>query len=190
MGASASLPVVECSYIHQAGDGVTNGDIRRSPVCRNGGLKSVWAPELNTLYALFQAGRTAYPDRPCLGYRPVLPDSGASETRAATPTTPSTPAPPKATVGDFTWMTYKEVQAKIDAIASGIRALNLLKPQEDGVRKPCHVLTGFAPLHAPNTSQNRLFGIFSKNRWEWTVTEHAGYANNAANVPLYDTLGE
>lgn len=32
-------------------------------------------------------------------------------------------------------------------------------------------------------------GIYSINRPEWTITEHATYYNNAIIVPLYDTLG-
>ena len=153
---------------------MTNGDIRRSPVTRQNGLISTVTPDRNTLYALFQAGRSAYPDRPCFGYRPVLAVSAeATETRGAT--TPAAPpagtspaAPPKPAVGDFVWMTYTEVQAKVDALSSGMVDLSLVTPLDDG---------------------NRMFGIFSKNRWEWVATELSGYRIGAANVPLYDTLG-
>lgn len=173
MGASPSRPV-ESSFVYEKGDGVLNGDVRRSPVTRQNGLISTVTPDRNTLWALFQAGRSAYPDRPCFGYRPVLAVSAeATETRGAT--TPAAPpagsppaAPPKPAVGDFVWMTYTEVQAKVDALSSGMVALGLVTPLDDG---------------------NRMFGIFSKNRWEWVASELSGYRIGAANVPLYDTLG-
>ena len=35
-----------------------------------------------------------------------------------------------------------------------------------------------------------LCGIFGKNRWEWTVAQHAMWCQSVCSVPLYDTLGD
>jgi long-subunit acyl-CoA synthetase (AMP-forming) len=43
----------------------------------------------------------------------------------------------------------------------------------------------------PTTDQGlKLLGIFSKNRMEWCIAENACHAFGAADVALYDTLGE
>lgn len=73
-------------------------------------------------------------------------------------------------VGDFAWMTWQECQDKVDAVGSAITHLDL------------------APLD-PEADNLRLVGIFSKNRYEWVITEQACNAYGAVSIPLYDTLG-
>lgn len=47
-----------------------------------------------------------------------------------------------------------------------------------------------AALKAINIPEKTCIGLYSVNRPEWVIAEHACYANNFINVPLYDTLGE
>lgn len=37
--------------------------------------------------------------------------------------------------------------------------------------------------------QETFIGIYSKNRPEWIIAEHASYTHNNVIVPLYETLG-
>ena len=55
------------------------------------------------------------------------------------------------------------------AVASALVALNLAPRDGDG---------GLA-----------LCGVFGKNRWEWSVAQHAMWSQSVCSVPLYDTLG-
>ena len=84
---------------------------------------------------------------PCLGFRAV------STTGQATP---------------FIYSSYTEVVARVDAIAAGLDTMNLVLPNEDGLK---------------------LLGIYMKNCMEWTISEHSIYCLGGATVPLYDTLG-
>jgi long-chain acyl-CoA synthetase len=78
------------------------------------------------------------------------------------------PAPGSAsktqTRGIYKFRTYKEIAKWVDNFASGL--------VEIGAKTGDRV------------------GIYSKNREEWVVTEHACYRQNLIVVSLYDTLGE
>ena len=43
---------------------------------------------------------------------------------------------------------------------------------------------------APEGEKLRLFGIFSKNRVEWTLTDIAASLYGLTTIPIYDTLGD
>ncbi|TMW67697.1 hypothetical protein Poli38472_011317 [Pythium oligandrum] len=66
--------------------------------------------------------------------------------------------------GEYEWMTFADVAARSETIASG--------------------LTKFAGLQ-----RQGMVGIFSKNRVEWCLTAHACDRMSYILVPLYDTLG-
>ncbi|CAK4776662.1 unnamed protein product, partial [Aphanomyces euteiches] len=66
--------------------------------------------------------------------------------------------------GPYTWMTYNQANERIGRIATGLQERLQLKRQE-------------------------VVGIFSKNRSEWILTEHACSRMAFILVPLYDTLG-
>eukprot|EP01138_Halocafeteria_seosinensis_P000248 gb/GECG01000254.1/.p1 GENE.gb/GECG01000254.1/~~gb/GECG01000254.1/.p1 ORF type:complete len:708 (+),score=97.62 gb/GECG01000254.1/:1-2124(+) len=70
--------------------------------------------------------------------------------------------------GEFVWFTYNEIAEKRDNIGSGLLHLDACPPNDDGYQ---------------------LVGIYSKNRYEWVVTEQACNAYKLILVPLYDTLG-
>jgi long-chain acyl-CoA synthetase len=42
----------------------------------------------------------------------------------------------------------------------------------------------------PEGEKMRLFGIFSKNRAEWTLTDIAANLFGFTTIPIYDTLGD
>lgn len=65
-------------------------------------------------------------------------------------------------LGSYEWETYERVWERVKNLASGLSKLGI-------------------------TSKN--VGIYSKNRPEWLLVEHACYARNWVTVPLYDTLG-
>ncbi|KAG9407027.1 Long chain acyl-CoA synthetase 7 peroxisomal [Aphanomyces cochlioides] len=66
--------------------------------------------------------------------------------------------------GPYTWMTYNQANERIGRIATGLQERLQLKRQE-------------------------VVGIFSKNRSEWILTEHACSRMAYILVPFYDTLG-
>jgi len=100
-----------------------------------------------TLYEVLRRGAAINPLGPCLGFRAV------STTGQATP---------------FIYSSYTEVVARVDALAAGMDSMNIIKPNEDGLK---------------------LLGIYMKNCMEWSLSEHAVYAIGGATVPCYDTLG-
>lgn len=71
--------------------------------------------------------------------------------------------------GDFVWETYATVGEKVVDIGCGIAHFDLAPANDNG---------------------DRLAGIYSKNRAEWFIAQHAMYTQSVASVPLYDTLGE
>ena len=73
-------------------------------------------------------------------------------------------ASPDGIVGPYQWWTYSQVLEKVKSIASGISQLGIIPKQ---------------PV-----------GIYSNNRREWVIVDHACCYNNIISVPLYDTLGE
>jgi long-chain acyl-CoA synthetase len=74
--------------------------------------------------------------------------------------------------GEFVWLSYDQVNAKVLDCAQAIVASG-------------HVDTaGTTPESRPR------IGLFSKNRLEWAIADLACAASNMVSVPLYDTLGE
>jgi long-chain acyl-CoA synthetase len=78
---------------------------------------------------------------------------------------------PELTAGPYEWLTYAQAAARVDALGAGLLHLGLVPPNADA-----------KPL--------RLVGIYSKNRFEYTLTINACYSQGMSDVPLYDTLGD
>lgn len=121
------------------------GDIRRA-------WDPLLSPELGvhgcqTLYEGLRHGCKLNALGPCMGYRAV------STTGFATP---------------YIYSSYSECLARVDALAAGLDALNLLKANEDGLK---------------------VIGLYMKNCMEWVIAEHATYAVGGCTAPFYDTLG-
>nr|CCA16850.1 longchainfattyacidCoA ligase putative [Albugo laibachii Nc14] len=66
--------------------------------------------------------------------------------------------------GSYKWMTYKQVSDTVDTIAAGLS-------------------------HYANIQRQQMVGIYSKNRVEWCLIQHACDRQAYVTVPLYDTLG-
>ncbi|KAH6925993.1 hypothetical protein HPB50_012932 [Hyalomma asiaticum] len=96
----------------------------------------------------------SYPERAALGTRPVL---GQSEY-----TQPNGKVFKKLVLGDYKWLTYDEVDKRIDLTARGLQAIGL-KPRQ------------------------RL-AILAETRSEWFITAQACFRTNVTLVTLYATL--
>lgn len=121
------------------------GEIRR---CFDGS----WNPELGcdgcrTLYEALRHGKSINPLGPCLGFR------ATSTSGFATP---------------YIYSSYTEIVARVDAVAAGLEALDLVRP---------------------NDTNLKLLGLYLPNCMEWVISEHAIYSIGGATVPFYDTLG-
>ncbi|KAL0585171.1 hypothetical protein ABG067_005067 [Albugo candida] len=66
--------------------------------------------------------------------------------------------------GSYKWLTYNEVYDRFIAIAAGL-------------------------THFANVQRQQMIGIYSKNRVEWCLVQHACDRQSYVTVPLYDTLG-
>ena len=122
------------------------GEIRRSS-------DPLVHPELGvygcrTLYEGFRRGVSLNPLGPCMGFRAV------STTGFATP---------------YIYSSYTECLARVDALAAGLDALNLMP--------------------TTNSDNLRVLGLYMKNCMEWVLAEHATFTVGGATCPLYDTLG-
>lgn len=60
------------------------------------------------------------------------------------------------------WQTFSEINIKIQKLSTFLNSI---------------------------LQENAIFGIFSVNRYEWIVSELAGYMSNCINCPLYSTFG-
>lgn len=67
--------------------------------------------------------------------------------------------------GEYEWLTFKQLNERVTALAAGFRALGL-KPK-----------------------QTRM-GICAINRVEWLLADYAGHSQSFITVPLYDTLSK
>ncbi|KAJ2869094.1 medium-chain fatty acid-CoA ligase faa2, partial [Coemansia aciculifera] len=65
--------------------------------------------------------------------------------------------------GPYSWMTFGELNQTASNVGSGLTKLGV-------AHKSC-------------------IGLFSPNRIEWSIVEHASYIYNYVTVPMYDTLG-
>ena len=73
-------------------------------------------------------------------------------------------ASPDGKVGPYQWLTYSQTLERVKNIASGMSSIQILP--------------------------KNFVGIYSNNRREWMILDHACCYGNIISVPLYDTLGE
>ncbi|KAK8778946.1 hypothetical protein V5799_019706 [Amblyomma americanum] len=95
-----------------------------------------------------------YPDRPALGTRPVLQRSDERQSKGK--------VFKKLVLGDYEWLTYKEVGDKIDLTARGLLAIGA-RPRQ-------------------------YLAILAETRVEWMLTAQACFRTNIPLVTLYATL--
>ena len=99
-----------------------------------------------TLYENFKHSARVFSERPFLGTRILNPDGS---------------------FGDYSWVTYDEVNRRAERIGWGLSKLGLSEPNEDG--------------HA-------FLGLYSKNRTDWVITDLACVFQTITSIPIYDTL--
>ncbi|OQR88982.1 Long-chain-fatty-acid--CoA ligase, partial [Achlya hypogyna] len=105
------------------------------------------APKLMTLVDSLERSVASFPDHPFLGHRPLDAAGDA---------------------GPYEWQTYRQCHTRIQHIAAGLLAEQLL---------------------APTVDDQRFLGIYMKNRPEWVLAQYSAFYAGAAIVPIYDTLG-
>ncbi|KAF1319370.1 Long-chain-fatty-acid-coa ligase, partial [Globisporangium splendens] len=66
--------------------------------------------------------------------------------------------------GDYEWVTFGEFLSDVEALSSALS-------------------------HELKVVRNDIVGVFSKNRYEWSLVEHSCNRMTYTLVPLYDTLG-
>ena len=120
----------------------TQGPLIRSTLQPKEGASATFQG-CGSLSEIFERSVSKYGDNPCLGMRLKGADG---------------------TVGDYKWLTYREVSEKVVAVSSGLVG--------EGV-----------------VAQNTV-GVFGANCPEWMMAMQACNRANIACVPLYDTLGE
>ncbi|KAH6925996.1 hypothetical protein HPB50_012935 [Hyalomma asiaticum] len=112
---------------------------------------------VDTLDKLARQAIRTWPLRRCLGTRPILrrteekqADSGKIFKKVA--------------LGDYQWLTYHEVDRKIELTARGLRSIGA-RPRQ-------------------------YLAILAETRAEWLLTAHACFRSNIPLVTLYATLGD
>jgi long-chain acyl-CoA synthetase len=116
---------------------------------------------VRTMYECFVWGARRNPRGKCLGYR----------------------GGPANAPGPFQWITYERALSRAHAIGRGLLIAG------------CCVSQPAAPENDPRATQHFnslpggcMVGLFSKNRPEWVLAEHACFSMSVVTVPLYDTL--
>nr|PVC50109.1 long-chain-fatty-acid--CoA ligase 5 [Theileria orientalis] len=109
--------------------------------------------KIQTGWDVFQRGLSLSENSPCIGKRTVK----------------------EGVLGDFEYLTYREVEKMVKDVGSGLLHLNKFKE---------------ATLKEFNDTKVKMLGIYSVNTPEWLMCEQVCNAFGLTLVPLYDTLGE
>ncbi|XP_068596966.1 long-chain-fatty-acid--CoA ligase 4 [Brachionichthys hirsutus] len=113
-------------------------------------------PGKDTLDKLFKHAVRRFGDSPCLGTRAVLSEENEVQ--------PNSKVFKKLILGEYSWLSYSEVDAAASQIGSGLAALGQ-RPKSN-------------------------MAIFCETRAEWMMTAQACFRHNFPLVTFYATLGE
>ncbi|XP_029463477.1 long-chain-fatty-acid--CoA ligase 4 isoform X1 [Rhinatrema bivittatum] len=119
-------------------------------------LATIDFPGADTLDKLFQHAVSKFGKKDCLGTRELLSEENEKQ--------PNGKVFKKLILGDYKWLSYEEVDVKVNNLGSGLAAL--------GMRPKCTV------------------AIFCETRAEWMIAAQACFKYNFPLVTLYATLGE
>ena len=128
------------------GGAPTDGPVLRSALSPHTLHERPFGTNFQNIYSIFEAAAARRPSRPCFGTRFRADGS----------------------VGPFSWQTYEEVAARVQAFAAGLWQLHVVPASADG---------------------KRFVGLYMKNSPEWMVAAEACYRTGVCIVPMYDTLG-
>ncbi|GFE52900.1 hypothetical protein BaOVIS_003040 [Babesia ovis] len=116
--------------------------------------KDVLDGTITSGWDIFQHGLSFDPDAPCFGSR-VRKEDG--------------------TLGEYVFMSYKEVETMVQRFGSGLLTI-------EGIQK--------VEVHAPEPVEATMIGIYASNCVEWLICEQTANAYGLTIVPIYDTIGE
>jgi long-chain acyl-CoA synthetase len=121
------------------------------------GEKGLFVPSdsMKTCFEIFQHGKRYNPDARCLGARTVAADGK---------------------LGNYSWLTYNQVERKVLDLGSGIVNLNL---------SPETIFND----ESQQGGKFKFLCIYAKNRPEWHMLELACNTQRITVIPMYDTLG-
>ncbi|XP_073497223.1 long-chain-fatty-acid--CoA ligase 4 isoform X2 [Phyllobates terribilis] len=119
-------------------------------------LATIDIPGADTLDKLFQHAVAKFGQKDCLGTREILSEENEKQ--------PNGKVFKKLILGEYKWLSYEEVNTRVNHLGSGLAALDL-KPRS-------------------------TVAIFCETRVEWMITAQACFKYNFPLVTLYATLGE
>lgn len=119
----------------------------------------VFDQKIPTLHHILTNSAAKFSDSHCFGTRPLI--KLIEEEKVIDGVTKKWFFPH---LGDYKWITYKEALARVNIVASGLRALGLKK-------------------------KARL-GIYEETCLEWTLAAHGAFAQSIVIVTVYSNLGE
>ncbi|XP_040298434.1 long-chain-fatty-acid--CoA ligase 4 isoform X1 [Bufo bufo] len=119
-------------------------------------LATIDIPGADTLDKLFQHAVAKFGNKDCLGIREVLSEENEKQ--------PNGKVFKKLILGEYRWLSYEEVNTRVNHFGSGLAALGL-KPKS-------------------------TVAIFCETRAEWMITAQTCFKYNFPLVTLYATLGE
>lgn len=119
-------------------------------------LATIDIPEADTLDKLFQHAAAKFATKDCLGTREILCEENEKQ--------PNGKVFKKLILGEYKWLSYEEINTRVNHLGSGLAALSL-KPRS-------------------------TVAIFCETRAEWMITAQACFKYNFPLVTLYATLGE
>lgn len=111
--------------------------------------------DIRTMDELMRAAFNKFSDRPCLGTRPVLAEIEEMKDGKVLK---------KLSLGDYEWITFNNVDCKVNLICRGLMAV--------GIRP------------------RKYLAVLAETRQEWILTAMACFRLNVPLVTLYATLGE
>ncbi|XP_050438693.1 fatty acid CoA ligase Acsl3-like [Adelges cooleyi] len=112
--------------------------------------------QIDTLYKVFQNAVAHYPDSKCLGTRQILAEEDEVQKNGR--------IFKKYVMGDYQWMTFKEVDIASDYFGNALISL--------GQQHKCNI------------------AIFAETRAEWMIAVQGCFKQNFPVVTLYATLGD
>lgn len=121
------------------------GAVRRHPEVAGKALVGVWDPSITTVAEAWASSVRKFGTRRCMGTRQMVKKGDQT------------------VAGPYVWRTFNEVNDRVMATASALRALGL-----------------------PTGAQ---IGIYAQNQESWMVAEQACYQQSYVSVSIYDTLG-
>ena len=134
-------------WAHIVGSSPADGPVLRSALSPHELVTCRQDADYQNIYQMFaKGGLKRRPAAPCFGHRFL----------------------PNGSIGPYSWQSYTEVSARIDAVAAALWKLELVPRAAEGLR---------------------FLGLYCKNSPEWMLVAEACYKTGVVVVPMYDTLG-